>query len=40
MTRCSNLNAWFDEQSKKIDESEKKTNKEFVTGNKIKKVKK
>ena len=39
MTRCSYLDAWFDVQSKKIDEEEKKTKKEFVTGNKIKKVK-
>ena len=40
MTRCNNLDAWFDVQSKKIDEAEKKTKKEFVTGNKIKKAKK
>tara|TARA_X000001382_G_scaffold129654_2_gene122221 strand:+ start:1533 stop:1655 length:123 start_codon:yes stop_codon:yes gene_type:complete len=39
MTRCKNLDAWFDTQSKKIDEEEKKTKKEFVTGDKIKKVK-
>ena len=25
MTRCKNLDAWFDTQSKKIDEEEKKT---------------
>ena len=35
MTRCSTLDSWFDEQSKKVDEAEKKTNKEFVTGKKI-----
>jgi len=35
MTRCSTLDSWFDEQSKKVDETEKKTNKEFVTGKKI-----
>ena len=39
MTRCSNLDAWFDDQSKKIDKAEKETKKEFVTGNKIKVVK-
>ncbi len=37
MTRCNYLDAWFDEQSKKIDKAEKETKKEFVTGNKIKK---
>ena len=40
MTRCKNLDAWFDTQSKKIDEFEKKNKKEFVTGNKIKEAKK
>ena len=40
MTRCNTLDAWFDEQSKKIDKTEKRTKKEFVTGNKIKEVKK
>lgn len=39
MTRCKLLDDWFDNQSKKIDEAEKKTKKEFVTGKKIKKVK-
>jgi hypothetical protein len=39
MTRCNYLDAWFDVQSKKVDETEKKTKKEFITGNKIKKVK-
>ena len=39
MTRCVFLDEWFDFQSKKIDETEKKTKKEFVTGNKIKEVK-
>lgn len=36
MTRCSNLDAWFDEQSKKIDKAEKETNKDFVTGKEVK----
>ena len=40
MTRCNSLDKWFDVQSKKIDEAEKKTKKEFVTGKKIKEVKK
>jgi hypothetical protein len=40
MTRCNSLDKWFDFQSKKIDEAEKKTKREFVTGNKIKEVKK
>mgnify|MGYP003643110159 CR=1 FL=1 len=40
MTRRNSLDAWFDVQSKKIDDAEKKTKKEFVTGNKIKGVKK
>ena len=31
MTRCKLLDDWFDNQSKKIDEAEKKTKKEFVT---------
>tara|TARA_R110000764_G_scaffold66118_1_gene137989 strand:+ start:2690 stop:2821 length:132 start_codon:yes stop_codon:yes gene_type:complete len=39
MTRCSDLNSWFDDQSKKVDKVEKKTKKEFVTGNKVKEVK-
>tara|TARA_R100001079_G_scaffold96336_1_gene59583 strand:- start:830 stop:952 length:123 start_codon:yes stop_codon:yes gene_type:complete len=39
MTRCKLLDNWFDNQSKKIDEAEKKTKKNFVTGTKIKKVK-
>ena len=34
MTRCNNLDAWFDVQSKKVDEVEKKTKKDFVTGGK------
>ena len=34
MTRCNNLDAWFDVQSKKVDEVEKKTKKDFVTGDK------
>ena len=40
MTRCNFLDTWFDEQSKVIDKKEGKTKKEFVTGNKIKEVKK
>ena len=40
MTRCSTLDSWFDDQSKKVDEAEKETKKEFVTGKKIKEVKK
>lgn len=39
MTRCIYLDSWFDDQSKKIDKTEKETKKEFITGNKIKKVK-
>ena len=35
MTRCTTLDAWFDAQSKKIDKDEKKTKKEFVTGDKV-----
>ena len=38
MTRCINLDSWFDDQSKKVDEVEKVTKKEFVTGKKIKVV--
>tara|TARA_R110000803_G_scaffold21485_1_gene54146 strand:+ start:1937 stop:2044 length:108 start_codon:yes stop_codon:yes gene_type:complete len=34
MTRCNSLDAWFDEQSKKVDEKEKKSKKDFVTGEK------
>lgn len=34
MTRCAYLNSWFDSQSKKIDEEEKKTKKCFATGGK------
>ena len=36
MTRCNYLDAWFDEQSKKIDVTEKKTKKDFVTGKEVK----
>lgn len=39
MTRCNSLDAWFDDQSKKVDKAEKITKKEFVTGKKIKVVK-
>jgi len=34
MTRCNYLDSWFDEQSKIVDKKEKKTNKDFVTGEK------
>lgn len=34
MTRCNYLDAWFDAKSKEIDEDEKKTKKDFVTGDK------
>ena len=34
MTRCSYLDSWFDFQSKKIDEKERKTKKCFATGGK------
>lgn len=34
MTRCNFLDAWFDEQSKIVDKEEKKTKKDFVTGEK------
>lgn len=37
MTRCNTLDSWFDDQSKKVDEVEKKTNIEFVTGKEVKK---
>jgi hypothetical protein len=36
MTRCILLDAWFDVNSKKVDEAEKKTKKCFVTGDKKK----
>jgi len=32
VTRCNYLDAWFNDQSKKVDEVEKKTKKDFVTG--------
>lgn len=32
MTRCTLLDAWFDVESKKVDEDEKETKKCFVTG--------
>lgn len=34
MTRCTYLDSWFDSQSKKIDDEEKKTKKCFATGGK------
>ena len=34
MTRCRLLDSWFDEWSKKIDEKERKTKTNFVTGQK------
>lgn len=37
MTRCNYLDAWFDEQSKKVDKAEKETKKDFVTGKEVKK---
>ena len=37
MTRCSTLDSWFDDQSKKVDEAEKETKKDFVTGKEVKK---
>jgi len=37
MTRCSTLDSWFNEQSKKVDRVEKKTKKDFVTGKEVKK---
>ena len=36
MTRCTYLDSWFDVQSKKVDETEKKTKKDFVTGKEVK----
>jgi len=36
MTRCSTLDAWFDDQSKKVDKAEKETKKDFVTGKEVK----
>ena len=37
MTRCNFLDDWFDTESKKVDEIEKKTQKDFVTGKEVKK---
>lgn len=34
MTKCSLLDSWFDQQSKKLDDEEKKQNKDLITGNK------
>ena len=31
MTRCSNLDAWLDEQEKKLDKADKETKKECDT---------
>ena len=36
MTRCIYLDAWFDEQTKKINKVEKETKKDFVTGKEAK----
>ena len=36
MTRCSALDSWFDDQSKKVDKTEKVTKKDFVTGKEVK----
>lgn len=32
MTRCTYLDAWFDEQSKRVDEAEAESGKCFATG--------
>tara|TARA_R100000005_G_C5000785_1_gene207707 strand:+ start:2314 stop:2415 length:102 start_codon:yes stop_codon:yes gene_type:complete len=32
MTRCKLLDAWFDHESKRLDEEEKKQNKDLITG--------
>jgi len=37
LTRCTLLDEWFDNKSKKIDETEKETKKDFVTGKEVKK---
>jgi len=34
MTRCKLLDEWFDAQSKRLDEEEKKANQDFITGEK------
>jgi|TARA_R110002020_G_scaffold180619_1_gene375060 hypothetical protein len=34
MTRCNLLDAWFDSESKKLDEKENNTKKDFITGEK------
>jgi len=34
VTRCTFLDVWFDEQSKKVDVKESKTKVDFVTGKK------
>ncbi len=34
MTRCKMLDGWFDVQSKRLDEAEKKEKKDLVTGKK------
>jgi hypothetical protein len=34
MTRCMILDRWFDEQSKVLDQAEKKQNKDLITGEK------
>jgi len=34
MTRCNNLDAWFDAKSKEVDKKESKSKKCFVTGGK------
>lgn len=36
MTRCKLLDEWFDVKSKQVDETESKTKKCFVTGDKKK----
>lgn len=37
MTRCNTLDAWFNEQSKKIDKAEKETKKELSLEIKLRK---
>lgn len=34
MTRCTYLDSWFDAESKRLDEEEKKQNKDLITGEK------
>ena len=34
MTRCTYLDSWFDAESKRLDEEEKKQKKDLITGEK------